>query len=45
MFALSEISYINIRAPALRIFGLSPLPLPSFRAMCWLKKDAPTAHA
>jgi hypothetical protein len=38
-FSLSEFSYINIRAPALRIFGLSPIALRSFRAMCLAKKS------
>jgi hypothetical protein len=37
--SLSEFSYINIRAPALRIFGLSPIALRSFRAMCLAKKS------
>jgi hypothetical protein len=31
---LSEFSYMNFRASALRIFGLSPIALRSFRAMC-----------
>jgi hypothetical protein len=36
---LSEFSYMNFRASALRILGLSPTSLPSFRAKYHSRKN------